>query len=481
MLRSSNDYSNNNSSLFFPYESPVVAGTSLALGFQTSPGRTNRGGQVTLSTNSQQGGIFTCTNSTCFNVTPTADSQWASGSLVAVSPYPFIDSLSQIAGPTSGGNTITLTGVNLSGTTDVMFGSVSAGVGNFTVINDTTITVTVPAQSSGTYKIKVVKGNLSTPTTDALSYEYFAPAAINVRILTGNSTTASIVDATRTDSGVQVQGMYTYSSSRSEVIAPGTPNSTYRWALNNVNTGPSQRNANGANVTGSTVGGRIALRGGTVTNLNAVAYTPVDADLGQYLYYCVKPAALLSAVGLESCSPAIQVGRIQSANGTTATGSGAISATFRGGSSTCSLTESAFVAAPSTPPGGVSFPHGFFQFKASTCNPGDTITMTVTYPNQIPAGALYYKYGKERVGDADHYFTIPASIEGNRVTFTLTDGQKGDIDLNADGTITDPGGLGVTAEGATAIPTLNEYSKIILSSLIIIGFIGRTRLKRFFL
>ena len=52
--------------------------------------------------------------------------------------------------PTSGqvGSSVTIIGSGFTGTTDVTFGSKSAGLGNFTVNNDTQITVTVPSEAT---------------------------------------------------------------------------------------------------------------------------------------------------------------------------------------------------------------------------------------------------------------------------------------------------------------------------------------------
>lgn len=303
--------------LLATYESPVIAGVSLRTNLATNI-KTNRGGQLALDTSSFKGGFFVCMDSNCASSSSIGDDQWISGSLVAVSPYPFVDTLSQTLGPPRGGNIITLTGVNFLGATDVVFGTVSAGASNFTVVSDTTVTVTVPAQAVGTVKVKVVKGAFATPTSDAPSYEYFEPTAANVRILTGSSTPTSLTNATSTDVGVEVKGIYSYTSSRNEVLAPGNPASIYRWALNSVSTGAGTANANGSNATGNTIGGMRTQRGGTIV-LNAISYTPVAADLGQYLYYCVTPAAVLGVIGPESCSVAIPVGPIPgvcgSANG----------------------------------------------------------------------------------------------------------------------------------------------------------------------
>ena len=155
--------------------------------------------------------------------------------------------------------------------------------------------------------------------------------------------------------------------------------------------------------------------------------------------------------------------------GPTSTGTGTATATLVGGGPACGFVTggSGFVADPAAPPAGVSFPHGFFQFTAASCPAASGgVTITVTYPTAIPAGAQYYKYGKEAGNATDHYYTIPATVSGNQVTFTIVDGGLGDNDLAANGTIVDPGAIGVPAAGGPPVvqpvPTLSQYALLAL-------------------
>lgn len=61
---------------------------------------------------------------------------------------PIVDYVSPPTGPTAGGNTVDIVGSGFSGATAVDFGDVAAGAGNFTVLNDNEISVTVPASDS---------------------------------------------------------------------------------------------------------------------------------------------------------------------------------------------------------------------------------------------------------------------------------------------------------------------------------------------
>src|SRR5258708_552218 len=58
----------------------------------------------------------------------------------------------------------------------------------------------------------------------------------------------------------------------------------------------------------------------------------------------------------------------------------------------------ALVGAPRSPqagtaPLGVAFPYGLFDFSLVGCAPGGSVTLTITYPQAVPPGAQYWKYG----------------------------------------------------------------------------------------
>jgi hypothetical protein len=79
----------------------------------------------------------------------------ASGSPVSATftPPPALTSVTPNTGATAGGDSVTLTGQYLTGTTSVTFGGTAAA--GFTVVNDTTITATTPAGSSGPVSVIV--------------------------------------------------------------------------------------------------------------------------------------------------------------------------------------------------------------------------------------------------------------------------------------------------------------------------------------
>ena len=92
----------------------------------------------------------------------------------------------------------------------------------------------------------------------------------------------------------------------------------------------------------------------------------------------------------------------------------------------------------------LDFPHGFFNFIIEGLAPGGVAEVTITLPDNVPAGSQYWKYGPTVANPADHWYQIPmGDNDGDDViAITITDGGDGDDDLTANGSITEPGGPG---------------------------------------
>lgn len=111
------------------------------------------------------------------------------------------------------------------------------------------------------------------------------------------------------------------------------------------------------------------------------------------------------------------------------------------------------------PPPGFTFPYGAFAFSANGCGTDGSITIVLTYPSPLPAGARYYKYLDSEWQD----WTNRVTIAGNTVTLTLADNGEGDSDPTA-GTIRDPSG---PAFSTSPIPTLSAWGMIAMSMLLL--------------
>uniref|UniRef100_UPI000AA36068 beta strand repeat-containing protein n=1 Tax=Nocardia amamiensis TaxID=404578 RepID=UPI000AA36068 len=113
------------------------------------------------------------------NVTVTTAGGISNGVLYTYIPAPTLASVVPGAGPESGGNTVTLTGTNFTGTTAVDFGLTPAA--SFTVVSDTQITAVAPART-GTAAVTVTTIG---GTSGAVFYT-FVPAPTLTSIVPGS-------------------------------------------------------------------------------------------------------------------------------------------------------------------------------------------------------------------------------------------------------------------------------------------------------
>ncbi|MDG4549100.1 MAG: IPTL-CTERM sorting domain-containing protein [Candidatus Contendobacter sp.] len=149
-------------------------------------------------------------------------------------------------------------------------------------------------------------------------------------------------------------------------------------------------------------------------------------------------------------------------------GGGLVIAAITGGTCTGFANGStSFLQAPPPPFPGILFPYGLFGFTAICPPQGGTLTLTMTYPNPLPPGTQYWKFGPTADNNSPHWYVLPATLAGNTATFTITDGSMGDDDLVADGDIVDQGGPGVPnfVDTAAGIPTLHEWALLLFGAL----------------
>jgi hypothetical protein len=145
--------------------------------------------------------------------------------------------------------------------------------------------------------------------------------------------------------------------------------------------------------------------------------------------------------------------------------------TLSGGGAGCSFGNAAFIAVPPLiPPPATNFPFGLFDFTATGCNVGSTITVQIVYSQALPPNTQYWKYGPTPQNTIPHWYILPgATVNGTTVTFTIQDGQIGDDDLTANGIIVEPGGPGLSTDAvatSASIPTLHDATLAALALLI---------------
>jgi len=239
----------------------------------------------------------------------------------------------------------------------------------------------------------------------------------------------------------------------------------------------------GSPITGYTV----SCLPGPISASGAASPVVVPGLANGVSYACTVVAT--NAAGASAPSAAVTATPLgRSFTGPTGSGSGTASVSFTGGGATCAFApqgtgamQSAFFipltgnakSPPLAPPEGIRFVHGLLDFVLLGCAPGSTMTFTVTYPFNLPGETAYYKYGPTPDNGTAHWYVLPATINGNTITFTITDGGLGDDDLAANGTVVDQGGPGI---GTAQIPTLSEWMMAVLAMLLLAtGFAGMRR------
>lgn len=92
----------------------------------------------------------------------------ATVNITVSAPMPTLSNISPASGPTAGGTSVTLTGTNFSGASDVIFGGVPAT--SVTVNNATSITATTPAHATGSVDVVVSTPGGTATLTGGFSY-----------------------------------------------------------------------------------------------------------------------------------------------------------------------------------------------------------------------------------------------------------------------------------------------------------------------
>ena len=240
------------------------------------------------------------------SVTVTTPGGTSSGVTYAYVAAPVVSTLSPAQGPSTGGNTVTITGTGFTGATGVFFGTASAA---YTVVSSTQITATAPAAPVAPVEVAVVTPGgtsnevlyyyLPLPTVAVVSPSTGPVAGGNTVTITGTGLT--LTTAVRFGSAAAT-GVTVVSDNQITVHAPagtgtvavtvttpggtslpgvGSPSYTY-LALPVINAlGPAQGPASGGTavtITGSNLGlTRSVLFGGIAAPFVALSDTELVA------------------------------------------------------------------------------------------------------------------------------------------------------------------------------------------------------------
>lgn len=225
---------------------------------------------------------------------------------------------------------------------------------------------------------------------------------------------------------------------------------------------------NGSPITGYTVAG--APSGACTTAANTCTVVGLaNGTTYSFSVTATNSGGASSASGTLSATPV----RTQ-ATGNVPGSAGLATAQISGGSATCTLASSNFnLAPPAGAPANSTRPAGVFGFRATGCA-GNQLTVTLTYPDPLPSGIRFFKFGPPAAAQAAAWFeltgaSVTLSNDRRTVSYAVTDNQAGDLDL-ALGTIEDPFAPMLLAAAApaspSAIPTLSHAALGILSAML---------------
>jgi uncharacterized repeat protein (TIGR02543 family) len=163
-----------------------------------------------------------------------------------------------------------------------------------------------------------------------------------------------------------------------------------------------------------------------------------------------------------------------SGTGTTGTATASTAALSPAQDPNCRLAGAQF--AGEVPP-GFTVSYGSFEFLATDCQHG--VTISLTYPQALPQGVRFMKFGPPSFGAPDEWMDwtsqVQLSADRKTATYSVLDNGAGDSDPRV-GLIADPiipAGLtapGPSPDAAKSIPTLGEWALALLAALL--GLLG---------
>lgn len=325
--------------------------------------------------------------------------------------------------------------------------------GSATLLAGETLTVAVGGAS---YQVTPAGGNWSlnlasavpASGTLALSYNTTYSVTATATDLAGNTAVDVTANELVIGAAAAVPAAPAFTT-----VTPGDRSVTLAWSV------PADNYSaiTGYQVTGSPSGGCAFTTATTCTVsglTNGTSYT-----------FTVK-ASNAVGTGAASSPSAPVVPKLAEVTGSVPGMTGTAKATLSGGGSSCTLAPSSGFASLSHPaPAGKTMPYGEFAYQATGCS--TSVTMTLEYPQPLPAGIQFWKYGPATVGAAaSTWFQLSGvtlSADRRSVTYTIMDNGAGDSDP-AVGSIVDPIALMLGPVDPAGIPVDNPWALAALSA-----------------
>lgn len=346
----------------------------------------------------------------------------------------------------------------------------------------------------------------ATQVSQSFTVNAIVPAAPTIGTATAGDTQASVAFTAPTNTGGSAITGYTVTVSppdvapvngpASPIVVTGLTNGqayTFTVTATNVaGTGPASAPSNSVTPKAAqtiTFNNPGSQNFGTSPTLTASASSGLDVVFtSSTTTVCtVTPTGALTFLTAGSCTinadqagngtylPATQVSRtfavipLLTVSGPVPGMAGAGTATLSGGGATCTLNPGAtgFMTPGTTPPLR-TLPYGGFAFLATGCT--GSVTLTLVYPEALPAGVQFWKFGPATAGapTSTWFGWSGATLSSDRLTVSYTVADNGVGDGNpAAGSIQDPFAPALAAAGATtSIPVNNPWALAILAALL---------------
>ena len=362
----------------------------------------------------------------------------------------------------------------------------SAGTGPASVASNS---ITPAAAQTITFATPGAQNFGTTPTLTATSDSGLTPVFTSstpgvCTITTGGALTLATagtctINADQPGNGSYLPAPQVTRSFTVNAVVPGTPTIGTANAENAQATVAFTPPAftGGSAITGYTV----TANPGGVTATGGASPVTVTGLINGTTYTFTVTATNAAGTGAPSAASNAVTPRMLTVSGTPPGMSGSATATLSGGGATCTLDASSGFAGLSHPaPAGAPMPYGEYAFQSTGCT--GAVTMTITYPQPLPAGIQFWKYGPATpavggVVAASTWFQLgSATLSSDRqtVTYTITDNGAGDSDATL-GRISDPFALaaGPVGGGAVAIPVDAPWALGLLSA--VLGLLGWRR------
>jgi len=446
----------------------IITGTNLtgvtAVTFGTTAAASFSVGSITQITATSPAGAVGTVNITVTN--PYGTSAISSADQFTYGPVPTVSGVLPSSGPATGGNSVTITGTNLTGATAVTFGTTAAAT--FSVVSSTQVTATSPAGAVGTVDITVTTPYGTSAISSADKYTYYPsiPTVSGVSPSSGPATGGTPVTITGTNLSGTMAVRFGNSLaailavvSSTQVTATSPPGAVGTVDVTVTTSSGTSTNSSADHYTYvasslvPTVSG-VLPSSGPATGGNSVTITGTNLTGATAVTFGTTAAATFSVVSstqVTATSPAGLAGTVD------------VTVTTSSGTSTISSADHyTYVASPSSVNSTTGvYRNGWFYLASSNQNSGGTVNaFTFGTTGDIPIAGNWTVSGKDTVGVyRNGWFYLASSNQNSGGTVNaFTFGTTGDIPIAGDWTGSGKDTVGVYRNGWFYLASSNQNS-----------------------